>query len=48
MNLKITGKEKARLCIEKENEEEWTNPNFTINQLLDSYILGIIAAPHKK
>lgn len=45
--MKITGKEKARLCIERDNEEEWTSARFTIGELLDSYILGSIAAPIK-
>ena len=45
--MKLTGKEKARLCIERDNEEEWTNEQYTINQLFDSYILGSIAAPIK-
>lgn len=45
--MKITGKEKASLCIEIDNKEEWTNQNYTIEQLLDSYILGSIAAPIK-
>lgn len=45
--MKLTGKEKARLCIEIDNEEEWTNKQYTIKELLDSYILGTIAAPIK-
>ena len=45
--MKITGKEKARLCIERNNTEEWTNEQFTIEELIDSYILGSIAAPIK-
>lgn len=45
--MKLTGKEKARLCIEIDNEEEWTNKQFTIQELFDSYILGSIAAPIK-
>ena len=45
--MKLTGKEKARLCIEQNNEEKWTNPNFTLDELLDSYILGSIAMPIK-
>lgn len=45
--MKLTGKEKARLCIEMDNKEEWTNTHFTIQELLDSYILGTIAAPIK-
>ena len=45
--MKLTGKEKARLCIETDNKEDWTNKNFTIKELLDSYILGTIAAPIK-
>ena len=43
--MKLTGKEKASLCIERNNKEEWTNERFTIKELLDSYILGSIAAP---
>lgn len=45
--MKLTGKEKARLCIERDNEEEWTNAQFTIQELFDSYILGSIVAPIK-
>lgn len=45
--MKLTGEEKARLCIEIDNKEEWTNTQFTIKELLDSYILGSIAAPIK-
>lgn len=45
--MKLTGKEKARLCIERDSKEEWTNKQFTIKELLDSYILGSIAAPIK-
>lgn len=45
--MKLTGKEKARLCIEVDNKEEWTNKNFTIKELLDSFILGTIATPIK-
>ena len=45
--MKLTGKEKARLCIEVDNKEDWTNKNFTIKELLDSFILGTIATPIK-
>ncbi len=41
---KIIGNEKARLCIERNDKEEWTNAEYSIEELFEHDILGSIAA----
>ena len=45
--MELTGKENARLCIEKNNKEEWTNSRYTLEELFENDILGSIAMSFK-
>lgn len=45
--MKLTGKENARLCIEMNNKETWTNSHYTLEELFEDDILCSIVAPVK-
>lgn len=45
--MELTGKENARLCLETNNKEEWTNSRYTLEELFENDILGSIVAPLK-